>query len=202
MDTGATKHMISHGAAFDTYEVIASLNVHLGGNSIIKTMRMGSIVMEVIMKSKANRIRIKDVLHVPKLQANFFSINKFLSSRLKVQFNLNECIFEISDGKTIVITPHKGNFYQINLVKVYVWNVVNLVQSSMEDGGFELFQTLQTMMNVMNFNKVSCLRSSLVCESCPTMVVVDKSSKLPKCEDREEQVEYVGDNGRTSVERW
>lgn len=46
---------------------------------------MGPIVVEVMVEGKIKRISIKDVFHVPKLQANLFLMSKVLSSGLKVQ---------------------------------------------------------------------------------------------------------------------
>lgn len=36
--------------AFDTYEVIAPINVHLGNDSIMEDFEMGYIVIEVLVK--------------------------------------------------------------------------------------------------------------------------------------------------------
>jgi hypothetical protein len=54
-------------AAFDTYEVIATRNVHLDDESIVKGIRMASIIVEAFMRGKFNQIRIRDVFHMPKL---------------------------------------------------------------------------------------------------------------------------------------
>ena len=64
------KHMTLHRATFDTHEVISPHNVQLGHNSVAKTIRMGSIVIGVETRGTRTRIRITDVLHVPKLQVN------------------------------------------------------------------------------------------------------------------------------------
>jgi hypothetical protein len=88
MDSGATKHMTPHRAAFDMYEVIATRNVHMGDDSIVEVIGMGSILVEVMVKGRTKRIRIKDVLHVPKLHANLLSMSKILSSGCRVQFNM------------------------------------------------------------------------------------------------------------------
>ncbi len=52
MDSGATKHMTPHRAAFDTYEVIPTCNVHMGDDSIVEAIGMGSIleITKVIFK--------------------------------------------------------------------------------------------------------------------------------------------------------
>jgi len=178
MDSGATKHMTSHRAAFDTYEVIAPRNVHLGDDSVVEAVGMGSIVVEVITRGKMNRIRIKDALHVPKLHANLLSVSKLVSSGLKVQFNLNECIVKGSDGEAIAVAPREGNLYQMNFAKVHGADAAHLVQSPTGDGGLELWhrrlghlnekgvRMLQSMVSGMNLGKPSSPTTSLVCEPC------------------------------------
>ncbi len=101
MDSGATKHMTPHRAAFDTYKVIPTRNVHIGDDNIVEAIGMGSILVEVMVKVQTKKIRIKDVFHVPKLHANLLSVSKISSSGCKVQFNMNECIVRAFDGEVI-----------------------------------------------------------------------------------------------------
>ena len=100
MVSRAYKHMTLCNVAFDTYEVIGPHNVHLGDNIVVKVIRMGSIFFKTIVKDKIHFIRIKDVLHMPKLHANLLSLNKFGLHELKVQFNLNKCIIKFCDYAT------------------------------------------------------------------------------------------------------
>jgi hypothetical protein len=127
MDSGATKHMTSHRLAFDTYEVLTSRSVHLGDDSILEAIGIGSIVMEVMVRGKINKIRINECLHVPKVHANLLSVSKLVSSGLKVQFNINKCIIQASDGHTIVIAPREGNLYHLHVIKVHGMDAANLV---------------------------------------------------------------------------
>ncbi|OAE20919.1 hypothetical protein AXG93_3256s1660 [Marchantia polymorpha subsp. ruderalis] len=66
MDSGATKHMTSHRLAFHTYEVLTSQNVHLGDDSILEAIGIGSIVVEVMVQFNINEciIRTSDGHHV------------------------------------------------------------------------------------------------------------------------------------------
>lgn len=45
-DSGASKHIILNTTIFDTYDVSASWNMHLDGNSVVKAMNMGSIIVK------------------------------------------------------------------------------------------------------------------------------------------------------------
>ena len=55
MDSGATKHMTPHRAAFDTYEVIPPRNVHLGDDSVVNAIGVGSIVVDVIVRGHSKK---------------------------------------------------------------------------------------------------------------------------------------------------
>lgn len=50
---GALNHMISYRMAFDTYYVvIAPCNIYLGDDNIIKTITIGFVGIEVMIKNK------------------------------------------------------------------------------------------------------------------------------------------------------
>ena len=95
--------MSSHRTAFDTYKVIFLRNVRLRDDSIAETIGMGSILVGVEMGGKRTTIRITDVFHVPKLQANLLSVSKLLSKGLKVRFHINECIVGGVNGDVVSI---------------------------------------------------------------------------------------------------
>ena len=95
--------MTSHKATFDTYKVISSQNVCLDDDNMAETISMGSIVVGVETKCKMTKIRITDVLHVPKLQANLLLISKFFLNVLNVQFHVNECIVGGVNGDVVAI---------------------------------------------------------------------------------------------------
>lgn len=69
--------MIRYRAAFDTYEVIALHDVHLDDNNIVQTTRLGSIVVEAIVKGNINQMYIKDVFPMNKLHVNLH-VSKFV----------------------------------------------------------------------------------------------------------------------------
>ena len=64
MDSGATKHMTPHRVAFHTYEVISPRNVHLGDDSIVDAIGVGSIIVEVLVRGHLKKVTMKDVLYV------------------------------------------------------------------------------------------------------------------------------------------
>lgn len=101
--------------------------MHLEGDNVVEAIRMESIVVEVIVRGKINQIRIKDVLYMPKLQANLVSVSKLVSNGLTMPFNLNKCFVNICDDETIAIALPEDNLYETNSMKVHEANVANLV---------------------------------------------------------------------------
>ena len=124
----------AHDLAFDTYETFTSLTVHLEDDSILEAIGIGSIVAEVMVRGKINKIRINKYVHVPKLHANLLSVSKLVSNGLKVQFN-NECVIQASDAHPVAIAPREGNLYHLHVLKVYEKNAANSVQSNGGGGG-------------------------------------------------------------------
>ena len=122
--------------------------MHLGANSAIQDIGMGSIVMEAIIEGKVNQIRIKYVFHIPKLHVNLLSVTKLMLNRLKVWFSLNKYIVKSCNGEAIAIAPHERNLYKINFVKVHKAEAANLVQSPTGDGALELWYRRLGHLNV------------------------------------------------------
>lgn len=52
--------MSSHRATFGMCEVIAPRNVYLDDNSVIQAIKMGSIIVEAIVRDIINQICMKD----------------------------------------------------------------------------------------------------------------------------------------------
>lgn len=119
MNSGASKHMTSHNATFDMYEVIIPCNVHIGDTSVVQTMKMTSIVVEAILEGKINEIHIKNALYISKLYANLLSVSKLVSNGVKPQLNLSACILKSCNIKAITIASCKRNLYEINSMKVH-----------------------------------------------------------------------------------
>ena len=74
MNSSVFKHMTSHKAALNTYEVITPRNVYLDDNTVVQAFGMRSIVVEAILEGKLKQICIQDVFHIFKLHVNLLSV--------------------------------------------------------------------------------------------------------------------------------
>lgn len=73
---------------------------------------------------------IKDVLHVPKLQENLFSVSKLVSCGIKVQFNVDGCTLRAPNGDVLAVAPREDNLYHVIFTKVHEADAVNVAQSA------------------------------------------------------------------------
>jgi hypothetical protein len=170
--------MTSHRTAFDTYEVISPRNVRLSDGSVAEAIGMGSIVVGVETRGKATTIRITDVLHVPKLQANLLSVSKVLSKGLKVRFDVNECIVGGANGGVMAIVHREENLYLMTFKEVLGAHSADVEHSSVGGDSVELWHhrlghldvrsihALQMMVKGINLGKTSPPITTLVCEAC------------------------------------
>lgn len=75
----------------------------LGGNSMVEAICKGLILVKTQVKSQVRRIRAFNVLHVPNLHANLFSMSKLVSKGLKVHFNMMGYIVRGQDGELLAM---------------------------------------------------------------------------------------------------
>ena len=168
----------THRQVFDTYHTIVAKKVFMGNDGMVEAVGMGSIVVEIDVKSKLQRIRFKDVLHMPKLHANLLSVSKLVSGGLKVHFSMMGCVVRAAHIKMLATTSREGNLYQVVCKKVNVVEVATLAHSSPNDESLELWhrrlghlnvksvKAFQTMVSGMNLGKLLCDVVALTCEGC------------------------------------
>jgi hypothetical protein len=148
MDSGATKHMSPHRAAFQTYEVISPpRNVHLGDGSIVHAVGVGTIVEEVKVMGVRHKINIKEVLHIPKLKRNLLSIAKLALNGLKVEFDDNACIVRAANRKVIARLPREGSLYQMPFS---MYDMANVAHQMPQSAPLELRHRRLGHLNVKN----------------------------------------------------
>lgn len=75
-------------------------------NVIVQAVEIGSIMVDIVVKSQTKRIRLKDILHLPKMKKSLFLINKLILHGFKVHFSMNRCFIKIFDRKYV-----NKNFY-------------------------------------------------------------------------------------------
>jgi transposase InsO family protein len=183
IDSGATKHMTPHRAAFQTYEVISPpRNVHLGDDSIVHAVGVGTIVEEVMVMGVKHKINIKEVLHIPKFKRNLISVVKLALNGLKVEFDDDACLVRAANRKVIARLPRVGSLYEMPFS---MHDMANVAHQMPQSAPLELWhrrlghlnvrsvKALQSIVNGMHIKDGAS--NSAVCEGC----IEGKLSRTP-----------------------
>jgi len=91
IDSGATKHMTPcRSMFFDYVPFRVHETVSLGDGANCEAVRIGRVAVNMICEGTVKRYVLSDVLHVPKLVNNFFSVTAATMKGHKVTFEEKE----------------------------------------------------------------------------------------------------------------
>ena len=110
--------MSSQRDLFEGYEEIATSPIHLANGRTIPVKGKGTINITVKIGNELKENYLKEVLYVPDLQGNLFSVNKTIELGNKVTFDTRGCVIKDQTGKMIGIAPKAKNLYRLDVVEV------------------------------------------------------------------------------------
>lgn len=116
-DSGATHHMTSHREWFTQYESISknSLSITIGDSTMLYAAGRGQVAVDVMIDGRKIRYTLSNVLHVPGIKRNLFSIGA--ATDLGVEAKLGQRELKLfRNGALIATGRHKGNeLYCMNI---------------------------------------------------------------------------------------
>lgn len=118
-DSGATQHMTSHRSWFKEYcKLEKSVSVLLGDSTTIDGVAVGTVELEAFDGKEWNPIVLKDVLHVPELKFNLFSVSRMLDRGFKMRSDKEKSEFVTAhDGSIVGLAKREGNLYKMMIRK-------------------------------------------------------------------------------------
>lgn len=116
-DCGASQHMTSHREWFvQLVELDEPIPIVIGDSTRLDGVAVGNIEMEAFDGQKWYPVVLEDVIYVPNLNFNLFSVSQMLDKGHVQKANGNESTFFDQDGKEIVaIAKRKGNLFKMML---------------------------------------------------------------------------------------
>ncbi|KAK4380842.1 Retrovirus-related Pol polyprotein from transposon RE1 [Sesamum angolense] len=99
IDSAASNHMTYNKGAFQTLDESFKTNVKLGDNHIVKVEVKGSIAINT---KKGTRI-INDVMYIPNLRTNLFSVGQMMEKGYTLPFGGDSCTIYDNKDKTLKI---------------------------------------------------------------------------------------------------
>ncbi|KAL0326872.1 UNVERIFIED_CONTAM: Retrovirus-related Pol polyprotein from transposon TNT 1-94 [Sesamum angustifolium] len=99
IDSAATNHMTYNKGAFQTLDESFKTNVKLGDNHIVKVEGKGLVAINT---KKGTRI-INDVMYIPNLRTNLFSVGQMMEKGYALHFGGDSCTIYDNKDKTLKI---------------------------------------------------------------------------------------------------
>lgn len=112
IDSGASRHMTSQKDYLSNYQQFKEKElVTLGDGKAVEALGKGDVKLHLDYKKTGT---LKDVLYVPKLSCNLFSVGAATDQNLTVEFGQNNCCFKTSDGKIAATGTRVNRLYHLD----------------------------------------------------------------------------------------
>ena len=115
VDSGASSHMTPKREYFTEYQVFSTPEkVALGDGRVVEAVGAGKIQLNMLFKvSNSKRSVMHDVLHVPKLSCNLFSVRAAAKRGNTVKFGQSKCWIRGPKGTLQGMGSLSGKLYQL-----------------------------------------------------------------------------------------
>ena len=134
VDSGATAHMCNNKDLFRTLRSTKPSSVTLGDGHSLKSTGVGEVPLCMkIPGGKTQKCVARDVLYVPKLAYNLFSISKASEAGTKTVFSDTGCRIEATSGKVIAAGSRVGLLYFLDCMSTSEVHVTSSQTESKED---------------------------------------------------------------------
>ncbi|HEY0433295.1 MAG TPA: reverse transcriptase domain-containing protein [Chitinophagaceae bacterium] len=115
VDSGTTQHLTSRREWFTEYKPLETPKyIYLADSRSIKAEGVGTVKL-TLKNGKKEEVYFKEVLYVPELHGNLFSVTKAVSRGCRVLFEKHRCV--IKKGNTKIIAKRVNNLYHISPIE-------------------------------------------------------------------------------------
>ena len=106
--------MAADRSLFEEYHPVASMTVTIGDGSEMVVAGKGKVALSLGTEGKTTRVTLVDVLYVPKLAVNLFSVSKAAERGVATRFTKSGCDFLDGRGKTVASASRRKGLYVIS----------------------------------------------------------------------------------------
>ena len=102
IDSGASQHMSHQKDSMEDYvEFATPEKVRLGDNRVIEALGKGSVWVQVKVEENYKRAKLQDVLYVPDLAKNLFSVSAVTKKKYSMSFDQEKCVIVDKNGNVV-----------------------------------------------------------------------------------------------------
>ena len=111
MDSGASMHLTYRKDWIDDFKEISPVKIYLGDDSVREARGNGIVHLELVDGTRTGHLT--DVLYVPGLTKNLFSISKATEQGLEAVFSKTSCLLTTDKGVVKAQGVRTGNLYHL-----------------------------------------------------------------------------------------
>jgi Reverse transcriptase (RNA-dependent DNA polymerase)/gag-polypeptide of LTR copia-type/Integrase core domain/GAG-pre-integrase domain/Domain of unknown function (DUF4219) len=117
IDSGATKHMTPNHDLFTKFFPFRVVEpVSLGNGTVCNAVGIGCVSLKILCNDKVNSYILTDVLYVPNLTNNFFSVSAATSKGYSITFAKKQCLIS-QNGKLTATGSNVNHIWYIDCLK-------------------------------------------------------------------------------------
>lgn len=167
VDSGASQHMCRDRKLFTTYSSLKNKSVIIGNGGEISVLGCGQVAVQVYDGRKWVNTTIDNVLYVPELKTNLFSVKCAVEKGYVVNLDNDLCKFYKKNTVCAIANRDRDNMYYMNLrYKCEIANATQVKPTLKEWHERLAHQNLQYVRMVLKNNKIEVKDSDFKCEGC------------------------------------
>lgn len=166
VDSGASQHMCRDRNLFTTYLSSNNKTVIVGNGEEISALGCGQVALQVYDGCEWVNTTIDNVLFVPKLKTNLFSVKCATERGYVVKMDNNLCKF-YKENTVCAVASRNGDMYYMEVRYKYEMANTTEVKSGLKEWHEKLaHQNLQYVREVLKNNNIEVKDLDFKCESC------------------------------------
>jgi len=167
VDSAASAHMCWMRAYFDDYQTTTGRSVTMSDKGSVATARVGTVVLNVLVRDKTRKIKLKKVLHVPTMGFNLMSVGMMEERGAEVSFKGDKTMMKISD-KFAACGTRKSGLYDLDMAPLSDIAAVASLHLWHERLGHVNVAGVKRMMKNKDIDGLNCSSMAVkdVCEPC------------------------------------
>lgn len=179
VDSGATEHMCRDRALFTSFSNTSPKPVIIGNGAVINAIGYGQMTVQVSNGNEWIDTVIDNVLYVPELKTNLFSVNRATDKGYVIVTDDSSCKF-FKSNKICAVAERIGNSFYLDLrynTNCEIASTAELASNDLNEWHRRLaHQNFTYVKDILRKNNIEVKQTSNpVCESC----LVGKIHRLP-----------------------
>lgn len=178
IDSGATEHMCCNIELFTKFEQLKENKiVKIGDGSCIKAVGVGKVCGKTYDGKNWINTELRNVLYVPDLKMNLFSVSSMLDKNYFMKSNKYVCKIVNASQQVCAIAEREGKLYKLKFkVDKHVFANVSTEKENLQIWHEKLaHQNVKQVKDILLRYNIDFTNEEFVCENC----ILGKAHRLP-----------------------